>query len=74
MNAEMLDRLKRAADVITSLRATALAMCDDMDKSNDIAQKEAIKIAIIETESLLDSAIDAYNELIKQASEDERNR
>lgn len=69
MNDELLDKMKRAANVIASIKETILAMCDDMDRTDDIKRKEAIKIAIIKTEKLLDSSIEAYNELVKQAAE-----
>ena len=68
MNEELLDNLKRSADAISSLKKAILTMCDDMDATTDFMEKEKIKLAIIDTESLLDSAIDTYNELVEQTN------
>lgn len=72
MKNELLDKIKRAAKVVESLRATILSMCDDMDAANGIVEKEEIRLAILETEKLLDGAIMAYNELITQTASNER--
>ena len=72
MKSELLDKIKRAAKVVDSLRSTILSMCDDMDAANGIVEKEEIRLAILETEKLLDGAIMAYNELITQTDSNER--
>lgn len=64
---ELLDKIKRAAKTIEALKITILSMCDDMDIAEGIADKEKIRLAIVDTEKLLDSAIATYNELVEEA-------
>ena len=58
------EKLKNALSTIHLLRASVLEMCDQMDSSSLLEEKEKIRLAIISTENLLGGAIDAYNEMI----------
>lgn len=63
---DLLDKIKRAARTIEALKITVLSMCDDMDAAKNIVDKEKIRLAIVDTEKLLDSAITTYNELVEE--------
>ncbi len=61
---EYREQLKTIAETMAALKASILTMCDDMDATNDIFEKEKIRIAIIKTERLLGEAEKAYNETV----------
>lgn len=63
---DLLDQLKRAGKTMLALKNTILEMCDQMDSTDDIIEKEKIRLAILDTEVLLNESESAYNEILEQ--------
>jgi len=68
-DAEKLQALNEASDKILSIRSLILKMCDDLDATNDIVDKEAIRQAIILSERDLEEAESQYNIIVQEIAQ-----
>ena len=66
MNTELIQDLNSAAKLVISLKDSILKMCDDMDATPDLLEKEVILQAILVTEGQMDKAEQVYNELLEE--------
>lgn len=65
---KILNNLKEIHSSYNSIKKAILEMCDDMDSSLDLLEKEKIKMAIAKTEIELSQLEEEYDKLLKEIS------
>lgn len=65
---KILNNLKEIHSVYNSIKKVILEMCDEMDSSLDLSEKEKIKMAISKTEIELLQLEKDYDKLLKEIS------
>ena len=63
-------RLDHLAVTRASLRDLMLEMCDDMDSTDDVLEKEVILQTLLECEAKMMAAEEEYNAIWKQTTDD----
>ncbi len=63
-------RLDHLAVTMASLRDLMLEMCDDMDSTDDVLEKEVILQTLLECEAKMMAAEEEYNAIWKQTTDD----
>jgi hypothetical protein len=65
----IINKAKELEDQFNTLKAAVVAMCDDLDKEDDLEKKEIIRIAVIKAIEDVDNVERKHNNLIIKLQE-----